>query len=63
MQDLYNYVQLIQLVYLAYIQDIQVLSIQDFRNVIKRSDVRPGDAIELKILRDGKIKIVNLVTR
>lgn len=41
----------------------QVLSIQDFRNVIKRSDVRPGDAIELKILRDGKIKIVNLVTR
>ena len=45
------------------VNDIQVLSIQDFRNVIKRSDVRPGDAIELKILRDGKIKIVNLVTR
>jgi len=45
------------------VNDIQVLSLHDFRNVLKRSDVRPGDTIKLKILRDGKIKMVNLVTQ
>ena len=45
------------------VNDTQVLSLYDFRNVLKRSDVRPGDTIKLKILRDGKIKMVNLVTQ
>jgi hypothetical protein len=31
--------------------------------VLKRGDVRPGDTIKFKILRDGEIKIVNLITR
>jgi uncharacterized protein YacL len=43
--------------------DIQVLSLNDIHNVLKRNDVRPGDTIKFKILRDGEIKIVNLVTR
>ncbi len=45
------------------VNDIQVLSLNDIHNVLKRNDVRPGDAIKFKILRDGEIKIVNLVTR
>jgi S1-C subfamily serine protease len=45
------------------VNDRQVRSFQDIQNVLTRSDVRPGDAIKFKILRDGEIKIVNLVTR
>ena len=45
------------------VNDIQVLSLNDIHNVLKRNDVRPGDTIKFKILRDGEIKIVNLVTR
>ena len=45
------------------VNDIQVLSLNDIHNVFKRNDVRPGDTIKFKILRDGEIKIVNLVTR
>jgi len=45
------------------VNDIQVLSVNDIHNVLKRNDVRPGDTIKFKILRDGEIKIVNLVTR
>ena len=45
------------------VNDIQVRSLQDIQNVLTRSDVRPGDTIKFKILRDGEIKIVNLVTR
>ena len=45
------------------INDTKVSNIKDFSDVIKRSDVRPGDVIKLKILRDDKVKIVNLKTR
>lgn len=45
------------------VNDIQVLSLNDIHNVLKRNDVRPGDTIKFKILRDGEIKIVNLITR
>ena len=45
------------------VNDIQVLSLNDIQNVLTRSDVRPGDTIKFKILRDGEIKIVNLITR
>ena len=45
------------------VNDIQVLSVNDIHNVLKRNDVRPGDTIKFKILRDGEIKIVNLITR
>ncbi|MEC7822699.1 MAG: S1C family serine protease, partial [Candidatus Neomarinimicrobiota bacterium] len=45
------------------VNDTKVSSIKDFSDVIKRNDVRPGDIIKLKILRDDKIKIVNLKTQ
>ena len=45
------------------VNDTKVSNIKNFSDVIKRSDVRPGDVIKLKILRDDKVKIVNLKTR
>ena len=45
------------------INDTKVSNMKDFSDVLKRSDVRPGDIIKLKILRDDKIKIVNLKTQ
>ena len=45
------------------VNDTKVSNIKNFSDVIKRSDVRPGDVIKLKILRDDKVKIVNLTTR
>ena len=45
------------------VNDTKVSNIKDFSDVIKRSDVRPGDVIKLKILREDKVKIVNLTTR
>ena len=41
----------------------KVSSIKEFSDILLKEDVRPGDIIELKILRDDKIKIINLKTQ
>ena len=41
----------------------KVNSRKDFYEILLKEDVRPGDAIKLKILRDDKINIINLTTQ